>query len=118
LGGAAGGGTVFKLNPDGSGFAVLKNLDSTTGTSPSPFAGLMQGIDGSLYGTCSFGGSNNLGTIFKMNPDGTGFTVLHHFDGFTFGDSLEPGELVQGPGGVLYGTCVGEATRTTAHCSN
>ena len=39
----------------------------------------MQASDGALYGTTSQGGSNNLGTVFRLNQDGSGYSVLYHF---------------------------------------
>jgi len=101
-GGSLGNGTVFKLNPDGTGFTVLKNFDSST-TGGYPQAGLLQGTDGALYGTASQGGSLGYGTVFKLNPDGTGFTVLKNFDNSTTGGYLHAG-LLQGTDGALYGT--------------
>src|SRR5262249_31765646 len=70
-------GTVFKIQPDGSGFTVLKRFtNSMDGT--NPIAGLA--LSGSaLYGTTSQGGSSNFGTVFKLTTDGTGYTVLKHF---------------------------------------
>src|SRR6266550_9003505 len=38
-----------------------------------------------LYGTAVFGGSSGGGTLSKVNTDGTGFTVLHHFTGASDG---------------------------------
>jgi uncharacterized repeat protein (TIGR03803 family) len=35
-------------------------------TAPSPYAGLVQAAGGNFYGTTSAGGSNNLGTVFKI----------------------------------------------------
>ena len=68
-----------------------------------PYAGLMQGADGALYGTASSGGSSGSGTVFKLNPDGTGFTVLLNFDNLTTG-AYPPAGLMQGADGNLYGT--------------
>jgi len=94
--------TIFKINPDGSGFTVLKNFDSST-TGANCWGGLLLGSDGKLYGTTYYGGSGSSGTVFKMNQDGTGFTVLKNFDGSnTGGASYAP--LIQGGDGVLYGT--------------
>src|SRR5207249_1841382 len=78
-GGSSGYGTVFKLNPDGTGFTVLKNFDNST-TGGYPYAGLIQGTDGALYCTAFNGGSSGYGTVFKLNPNGTGFTILKNFD--------------------------------------
>src|SRR5690242_8787358 len=47
----------------------------------NPRAPLVLGPDGTLYGTTEGGGSANLGQVFKVNPDGTGYTVLKNFTG-------------------------------------
>ena len=108
-GGSFGAGTVFKLNPDGTGFTVLKNFDSLT-TGDRPTGTLIQGADGALYGTAAQGGSSGFGTVFKLNPDGTGFIVLKHFDSSTTGEAPWDG-LIQGADGALYGTAVRGGTR-------
>src|SRR5215471_523428 len=102
-----GAGTVFKLNKDGTGFAVLHYFQQTDGDGSQPM-GLVQGTDGALYGTTAYGGLASglgFGTVFKLNPDGSGFQVLHRFsnnvsDG-KYPDTL--GQLII-DGGVLYGT--------------
>ena len=81
-GGSSGYGTVFKLNPDGTGFTVLKNFDYST-TGGYLYAGLVQGTDGALYGTAYSGRQQRYGTVFKLNTDGSGFTVLKNFDHIT-----------------------------------
>jgi uncharacterized repeat protein (TIGR03803 family) len=101
-GGGTGYGTVFRLNPDGSGFTVLKNFDNIT-SGAYPYAGLMQGTDGALYGTAAYGGSLGSGTVFRVNPDGSGFTVLKNLDEEATGGSPYA-ELIQGTDGALYGT--------------
>jgi uncharacterized repeat protein (TIGR03803 family) len=100
-GGSGFSGTVYKLNPDGTGFTVLHNFDLST-TGGLPYAGLLQGADGALYGTTPTGGSSTHGTAYKLNPDGTGFTVLKHFDGNTSGGQPYGG-LMQATDGALYG---------------
>src|SRR6266498_3470044 len=49
--------TVFKVNTDGTGYAVLKSF--TRSDVAAPFAGLVLS-DGTLYGTTYFGGSSDL----------------------------------------------------------
>ena len=98
------GGTVYKINPDGSGFAVLHNFSDYPDAGAMPSAGLIEGSDGALYGTTTYGGTNNAGTIFKLNQDGSGYQVLHSFktDGI---DGQNPvGALVEGSDHMLYGT--------------
>ena len=83
-------------------FQVLHHLDYST-TGGYPFAGLVQGTDGALYGTTQTGGSSSSGTVFKLNPDGSGFTVLQNLDYYTTGGTPFA-RLVQGTDGALYGT--------------
>jgi len=35
-----------------------------------PYAGLVQGTDGNLYGTTSIGGTNDVGEVFKISRTG------------------------------------------------
>jgi uncharacterized repeat protein (TIGR03803 family) len=84
-GGSSSGGSIFKMNTDGSGFIVLHNFQATMPSFPGtnsdgnrPRADLV--TDGStLYGTAQYGGTNANGTIFKINTDGSGFTVIKTF---------------------------------------
>ncbi|MEA3488983.1 MAG: choice-of-anchor tandem repeat GloVer-containing protein [Candidatus Omnitrophota bacterium] len=58
---------------------------------------------GTLYGMTQYGGSSNLGTLFSMNSDGTGFTVLHSFTpGPANGGCMPYGNLTLGAS-TLYG---------------
>ncbi|QAU25381.1 hypothetical protein EO087_04375 [Dyella sp. M7H15-1] len=71
-------GTVFKVTPSGTE-TVLYSFGSSGGTDASyPRAGLIQGSDGSFYGTTSAGGTYNVGTVFKVTPSGVE-TVLCSF---------------------------------------
>jgi uncharacterized repeat protein (TIGR03803 family) len=65
-GGASSGGTIFKINPDGSGFSLLKEFAGGT-DGENPYAGLTS-VSGVLYGTTLLGGSENKGTIFYVQP--------------------------------------------------
>jgi uncharacterized repeat protein (TIGR03803 family) len=49
-------------------FVTLHSFDNTDGANPSDE--LIQGTDGSLYGTTAFGGAYGYGTIFKISPSG------------------------------------------------
>src|SRR5262245_29792953 len=54
-------GTVFKVNIDGTGYSALVHFDRAT-NGAYPWAGLIQGTDGALYGTTPEGGAHGLGT--------------------------------------------------------
>ena len=77
IGGQFGGGTVFAIKTDGTGFSVLHHFAISDGD--GPFGGVILSGN-SLYGVTLQGGGNNInGTLFKLNTDGTGFTNLHYF---------------------------------------
>jgi uncharacterized repeat protein (TIGR03803 family) len=69
-----------------------------------PYGRLTQGKNGALYGTTMFGGTNNDGTIFMVNPDGTGYTIVWNFDGATTGESPTGGLTLSSFDGNFYGT--------------
>jgi uncharacterized repeat protein (TIGR03803 family) len=78
-----------------------------------PWAALVEGPDGRLYGTATGTGGPvgtlltfNSGSVFAINRDGSGCQVLHRFTGSRVGgDGNNPvAGLVFGPGGFLYGT--------------
>ncbi len=56
-------GTVFRLAADGT-FTSLFSFNGTNGAYPR--AGLVQGADGSFYGTTTYGGTNDNGTVFRL----------------------------------------------------
>jgi len=62
-GGSFGKGTVFKVNTDGTGSAVLKNFNGPDGA--SAFASLTL-VHSRLYGTTRDGGDYGLGTVFSL----------------------------------------------------
>jgi uncharacterized repeat protein (TIGR03803 family) len=98
-GGTNGGGTVFAINTDGSGFTNLHSFQAADGT--NPVAGLV--LSGStLYGTTALGGAYTNGTVFAINTNGTGFTVRHTFSGTSDGANPQAGLILAG--GRLYGT--------------
>lgn len=83
----------------------LGDLSETTGF--SPVAPLVQGPDGTLYGTTSEGEFNVGigGTVFKIQPDGSGFTVLKHFTNYAEAWGPQAGLVLDGQ--TLYGTAEG-----------
>lgn len=105
-GGEFAGGTVFGMNPDGSAYQLLKSFGASATDGTDPRGGLVEGVDGALYGATYSGGASNAGTVFRLNHDGSGYGVLLHFGSIT-NDAQNPyGGLVQGTDGQLYGTTV------------
>jgi uncharacterized repeat protein (TIGR03803 family) len=104
-GGAHNWGTVFRITPSGT-MTRLYNFCSLSNCADgaAPYAGLVQGSDGNLYGTTEQGGRDGNGTVFKITPNGA-LKTLRSFD-ITNG-SYPIGGLVQGTDGSLYGAAEG-----------
>ncbi|MGH7940743.1 MAG: choice-of-anchor tandem repeat GloVer-containing protein, partial [Limisphaerales bacterium] len=100
-GGAYGFGTVFRMNEDGSGYAVLHSFGDSDGRGPE---GELAISDGALYGTTSAGGAYGDGAIFTVDTDGTDYAIIHSFNGSETNDGAVPfaGLIVSGE--TLYGT--------------
>jgi uncharacterized repeat protein (TIGR03803 family) len=80
-------------------YLVTHSLDLPEGNSPR--STLVQDATGVLYGTAVFGGAHGNGSVFKLDPNGDNFLVIHSFDG-SGGDNPYAG-LILG-GGFLFGT--------------
>ncbi|MBV9570310.1 MAG: hypothetical protein JO056_03625 [Alphaproteobacteria bacterium] len=106
-GGSAGGGTLWKIKGDGSGFQVLAQLPNL-----ETHSGPIQGADGSFYGTDDIG----YGSVYKVDvagnlsfvnrfdsADGKGlfYPVTQISDGFLYG-TTEEGGLLDPQGGDIF----------------
>src|SRR5437762_528271 len=74
------GGTIFKIQIDGTGFATLHGFRLGNHS-----LGQLLNLSGVLYGTTRYDGNYGHGMVFKMNLDGSGFTTLYSFAGGTDG---------------------------------
>lgn len=107
-GGTSGMGILFRIMPDGSAYSILHSFTNSP-DGGLPFASLVQGIDGALYGSTSIGGDFAIGTVFTIKTNGQSYSVLHNFTYLPDGSSPES-QLLQGPDGFLYGTTVSGGT--------
>lgn len=83
-GGAGNGGVVFRIRPNGTGFAKLHEFTTMAPDNAKgylPYGGVVEGVDGKLYGTCATD-STGYGTIYSVSKSGQ-FTLLHTFTGTT-----------------------------------
>jgi uncharacterized repeat protein (TIGR03803 family) len=101
-------GTVYRMTPSGQ-ITVLHIFTGTASDGEDPLASLIQGSDGSFYGTTEYGGTSGYGTVYKITPSGS-FTLLYSFPSitdsggnFSSEGSLPSGSLVEGSDGNFYG---------------
>jgi uncharacterized repeat protein (TIGR03803 family) len=123
--GGSGNGVVFRLAPqsDGSWTETILHsfLDTNEQTDGAwPYANMVLDSQGNLYGSTSFGGLFNGGTIFKITPAGAESTLFYNsfftswflqpgliwdgqnLDGTVSGDQEIPGAVFQlAPSGVV-----------------
>lgn len=86
-------------------FQSLQKFSANTPNPAFPYCRLAEGADGVFYGTTAYGGTFNLGTIFRITHTGE-LTTLHSFDG---ADGRHPnGGVMLGQDGCLYGTTIEE----------
>ncbi len=104
-GGSANDGTVFSINPDGTGFLVLHSFSGSATDGGHPIAGLTL-VGSTLFGTTDYGGTAGDGTVFSINPDGSGFQLLHSFVGGST-DGVGPYAGLTLVGSTLFGTTFG-----------
>jgi hypothetical protein len=112
-----GCGTIFRLS-SGSVTVLYSFSGGADGGSPT---GLIQGPDGNLYGTTSFGGSSQgngnclagtvdtgCGTIFEISPSSPPasgkLTPIYNFTGGS--DGAYPNPPTMGASGVIYGSAL------------
>jgi uncharacterized repeat protein (TIGR03803 family) len=111
LGGSKNTGTVFKISPAGTGYAVLHNFDRSIDINDgaNPLSGPTVGTDGNLYGNTNAGGSKNAGSLFKITPAGA-YTPLYSFCSVTCLDGFGPQvSLIQHTNGKFYADASGNS---------
>ena len=116
-GGSSSGGTLFRINTNGTGYTNFYHFTVASG-GVNPYGSLIV-AGNTLYGTTF----NPYGSVFAINTNGSGFTNLHSFpatvDG-TNSDGTYPQAGLVLSGNTLYGTASqgGSYTRGTVFALN
>lgn len=105
-GGSGFFGTVFKITAEGA-FTTIFTFPGTAVDGGLPYAALVEGVDGNLYGTTvDYGGlhGSGSGTVFTMTRKGK-MMGFYSFTCATDCPAAAPyGSLVQASNGAFYGT--------------
>lgn len=96
-GGSSNKGTVFSVNSDGTGFAVLHHFAGGLSDGAYPNKSGLTISGDTLYGTAKLEGANNKGVIYSIKADGTQYSIIHHS---AVNDLIGPLEV---SGSTLYG---------------
>lgn len=95
-------GVIFKITPDGQE-SILYAFGSRPNDGYTPYAPLIQGSDGAIYGTTANGGAyGGGGTVFRITLGGQ-YSILYSF-GATPADGIVPNRVIQASDGNFYGT--------------
>jgi len=117
-GGIHNEGLVYRLAHEGEGWILspLYSFGSQHQDGSNPFAGVIFGPDGVLYGTTYNGGATGHGTVFSLQPPATACksvlcpwleTILYSFTGGADGAYPAYGNLAFDRAGNIYGTAYG-----------
>jgi len=114
-GGSHGAGVVFRLVRGGQGWTLspIYSFGSQDHDGSAPYSRVVFGPGGLLYGTTLYGGAENSGTVFSLQPPATACknalcpwteTILYSFSGGADGAGPQFGDLVFDQAGNIYGT--------------
>lgn len=102
-------GIAFKLTRHSGSWieTIIHNFGSHSGDGVGPAASLTFDVAGNLYGTTTFGGAKDLGTVFQLAPVSGGKwteSIVHSFTGYPSDGGYPTANLNIDADGNLYGT--------------
>jgi len=100
-------GTIYQITSSGT-LTTLYTFCALSGCTDgeTPYGGMVQALNGLLYGTTYGGGAHGGGTVFDIKTTGGTPTILYSFCSLSAcadGDAPQP-TLIQGTDGNLYGS--------------
>jgi uncharacterized repeat protein (TIGR03803 family) len=109
LSGSNGFGSIYRINTDSTAFTNLYNF--TNGSDGALPESALVLFSNALYGTTTSGGISNVGTLFRINTDGSGFKAIHEFTSTV--DAGEPFGGLTLCNNVFYGTAIAGNSSST-----
>jgi len=101
-GGSGDDGTIFQYDLGMNQLTLLHQFQGGSSDGSTPDHGKVVLVGSHLYGMTTNGGKKDKGVIFRIKTDGSGFEILHHFDGGSSDGEGPLGSLVA-VGTTLYG---------------
>lgn len=101
-------GAVFSIQSNGQNYTKLHDFTSSRKDGTNPVGNLVQDSNGVLYGIGQLSGLHKKGMIFKINPDGTDYSVVYSFDG-VLAENPSGNLLIESD--YLYGSASGKFFR-------
>jgi uncharacterized repeat protein (TIGR03803 family) len=110
-------GSIYRVDAQANVTTAYSFSRQDPGNATFPRGPLANGPDGALYGVSLRGGTNDIGTIFRVSLSGE-VAVLHSFKGYGNTGSYFPHTpiLVDDQGNVFGVTQSGGASATCRHC--
>jgi uncharacterized repeat protein (TIGR03803 family) len=109
--GGQGYGTIFRITLRGLFTTMYSFNDNRMGANPfdsaNPAGPLIEGPDGTLYGTAAQGGGAGFGTVFTLSPSGS-YSLAYSFGSSSVTGAAPSGGLIFGADGNLYGMTAGQ----------
>jgi uncharacterized repeat protein (TIGR03803 family) len=118
--GYCGGGVLYRINKDGTGFQIIHKFCSQTNCTDGGAGALVAAQDGNLYGASGVGGTGNCGSyyqgcgvIFRVTPSTGKYAVVVNFNQTTNG--AFPSNLAPASDGTFYGLNFGTSSDNLFH---
>ncbi|MFY7651711.1 MAG: choice-of-anchor tandem repeat GloVer-containing protein, partial [Chitinophagaceae bacterium] len=104
---------IFTISNSGNNLTTIKTfVPANANMEGNDLQPTLTLVGDTLYGSMKRGGNSSLGSIFKINKNGSGFSVIYLFTATTIGNPL--GALQIDENGFVYGTCSGSYNSTSA----
>jgi uncharacterized repeat protein (TIGR03803 family) len=102
FGGLHNGGTVYMIAKGSNTITTIASFNGDNGA--IPYAGVTFDANGNLFGTTWVGGSDNLGTVYKIPKGSNAITTIASFNDNGFNGARPLGGVTLDAYGNLYGT--------------
>ena len=100
-------GSIIRVNPANNTISIIHKASCLVENGYT-YNGFSVEVNGKMYATTSYGGTNNKGVFYEFNLANNTFAKLHDFSGSVY--SFEPTSLVYTTNGKFYGTAHGGGT--------